>query len=241
MFDKRIVPPMTQEVLATISQIQIPYTGKSKYETAIKEWLSPIIDLSGFYVYPADGITGAINYWLSREKRTVLRQVGDYEWVNSTGNEVLYMTSPSSIDGNYTTIPTDIPVVLDIAYVGSTAIRKIELPDNVEKVFYSLSKPFGMQNIRTGWYFTKRPDVMLHKLTYEAHYYNYFAHACAESIISKFDIDYAYKYYIERQLEICNEYNLTPSDSVWLATSEDEQYKDYIRKHLARLSLCSKL
>lgn len=230
---------MTSEILSTLEQIEVPYTDKSKYETSIKAWLSRIIDLSGFYVYPADGITGAINYWLSKERRTVHRLQGDYEWVNSTGNEVLYMTNPSSIDGNFTTIPTDMPVVLDIAYVGTTKIKKIELPANVEKVFFSLSKPFGMQNIRTGWYFTKRPDIMLHKLTYEAHYYNYFAHACAENIISKFDIDYANKMYVDKQRQICSEYELQPSDCVWLATSDDTKYNDYVRNHLARLSLCS--
>ena len=68
---------------------------------------------------------------------------------------------PSSIDGNLKQIIFNTgAVVLDLAYVGSTEIEEIKIGKNVEYVFYSLSNPFGVRNVRTGWYFTRQriPD-----------------------------------------------------------------------------------
>jgi len=138
------------EVYEILKQIKPNFFTDEKYITNIKKWLSPIINLEDFYVYPINGITEGLNWWSCNEKRGIYKDIGDYEWIDNTGNNIKYITCPSSIDGNFVSIPTDIPVVLDIAYVGSTKIHKINVSDNVEKVFYSLSKPFGLQNIRTG-------------------------------------------------------------------------------------------
>ena len=200
---------------------QFSIRQRHPYTTKIKEWLKPVIDLEDFYVYPMNGITGCLDYWASRERKGIFQNKGDYEWIMQTGNDMQYISVPSSIDGNFVEVPQDVPVALDIAYVGTTAIKKIQVTPNVEKVFYSLSKPFGIQNARTGWYFTRRPDSRLHKLTYEAEYYNY---------------------YVDKQIAICEEHNLTPSDSVWLATSKDEKYKDFVRaNNTARLCLCEEI
>lgn len=236
---KRIVPPMLPEVESIIQSVDISLHNKFEYNTQIKEWLLPVIDLTDFYVYPMNGITGCLDYYAGRERRGIFQDPGDYEWIMETGRDIKYMSCPSSINGNFCDIPTDVSVVLDIAYVGTTAIKKINLPKNVEKVFYSLSKPFGMQNIRTGWYFTKRPDSRLHKLIYDAQYYNYFAHQASEAVISKFPIDYVYDKFKDQQIEICKTYDLVPSDSVWLATSDSDDYTDFRRSgESARLSLC---
>jgi hypothetical protein len=230
---------MLPEIESVIQSADISLHKTFEYTTQIKSWLAPVIDLHEFYVYPMNGITGCLDYYAGRERRGIFQDPGDYEWIMETGHDVKYMSYPSSIDGNVCDIPTDVAVVLDIAYVGTTEIRKIELPKNVEKVFYSLSKPFGMQNIRTGWYFTKRPDARLHKLTYDAHYYNYFAHQAAEAVIANFPIDYIYRKFKSSQSELCEHYNITPSDSIWLATSLAEEYVDFRRYgDVARLSLC---
>ena len=107
--------------------------------------VKPVIDLSDFpYLFPANGVTEGINYWYMQENRKVIRHKDDYVWLpESETGEVLYMSNPSSADGNLKEIPTDIPVVLDIAHIGSCSTDiKIDVPDNVEKVFFSLSKCF---------------------------------------------------------------------------------------------------
>jgi len=242
MFTKRIQVPMNALVHNIVFDTQFSIRQRHPYTTKIKEWLKPVIDLEDFYVYPMNGITGCLDYWASRERKGIFQNKGDYEWIMQTGNDMQYISVPSSIDGNFVEVPQDVPVALDIAYVGTTAIKKIQVTPNVEKVFYSLSKPFGIQNARTGWYFTRRPDSRLHKLTYEAEYYNYYAHAIAERLIDNFAIDYTYNYYVDKQIAICEEHNLTPSDSVWLATSKDEKYKDFVRaNNTARLCLCEEI
>ena len=96
-------------------------------------------------------------------------------------------------------------------------------------LFYSLSKPFGLRNIRTGWMFTKKPDERLEALIHSAIHYNYFAHAVAEAVINNFDIDHIYKEVNQYQKIICQKYDLDPSDSVWLGTTTRPLYDKFKR------------
>lgn len=240
-FTKNVRPLILPEVKNLLLKSNIfPIDQDAKYKTNIKEWLKPVIDLSDFYVYPINGITEGLNYWMGTETRKIIKDEGDYEWVNSTfckEGEIKYVTVPSSIDGNFRELDVDIPVALDIAYVGTTAITKIPIGKNVEKVFFSLSKPFGLKNIRTGWYFTRKPDVKLHKLHIKSNYYNYFSHQVAETIIDNFTIDYVYGNMKNIQSNVCEHLGLTPSDSVWLATTADEKYNSFSRGPINRLCI----
>lgn len=200
------------------------------YSTNIKDWLSSVIDLSAFEVFPINGITEGLNYWMWNEDRSIKMDKGDYQWVDGKDKgEVYYISNPSSIDGNYREIPTDIPVVLDIAYVGSAPIQKIEITDNIETVFFSLSKCFGLRNIRTGWLFTRKRFDRLKLLINDAKYYNYYAHDISESLINKFNISYIPDKLKSLQENICKENNLNVSDVVWLATSNSKNY-DHLRR-----------
>lgn len=216
----KIKPIILPEVDKILKSVEIDFDSYTTYNTIIKEWLHPIIDLSNFYVYPINGITEGLNYWTGNESRGIFKDKGDYQWVDCTGTEIKYVTCPSAIHGNFIDIPTDIPVALDIAYVGSTKIKKINIENNVEKVFFSLSKSFGLRTVRTGWYFTREPDIKLHKLHYKNKYYNYFAHLCAETIIKNFDIDYVYNKLRNEQIKQCDKLNLTPCDTIWLGYSQ---------------------
>jgi hypothetical protein len=243
-FTKLIDTLVLPQVQAELDNIKPTLNGRQPYETNIKEWLKPLVDLTDFYVYPMNGITECINWWQKNETRNVRMADGDYEWVDynkvmTVGNSVTYVSCPSSIDGNYTEIPTDKPVVLDIAYAGCVPVKPITITDNVEKVFYSLSKPFGVSNIRTGWYFTRRPDAKLHALHVKAMYYNYCATQYAEHLINTYSIDYIHTQLKDIQHTVCAEYDLTPSDCVWLATSTDDKYKEYRRhKHTDVARIC---
>ena len=160
---------------------------------------------------------------------------GDYQWVKETGSEIKYTSSPSAIDGNYCTAGD----IVDLAYVGSAPIKRIE--HNADTLFYSLSKPFGLRNIRTGWMFTKKPDMRLEALIHSAKYYNYFAHAVAEAVINKFDIDYIYKEVNQYQKIICKKYDLDPSDSVWLGTTTHPLYDKFKRGDTNRVCIAQEI
>jgi hypothetical protein len=59
----------------------------------------------------------------------------------------------------------------------------------------------------------------------------------AETIINKFDIDYVYNELYKNQIEICDKYDFTPSDSVWIATTKDPAYDKFKRGDVNRLCL----
>jgi len=234
------------EVYEVLKQIKPKFYGNEKYTTNIKEWLSPIANLEDFYVYPINGITEGLNWWAGNEKRGIYKDVGDYEWIDNTGEQIKYVSVPSSIDGNFKRIPSDVPVALDLAYVGSTKLFTCNdgatIGPNVEKVFYSLSKPFGLGAVRTGWYFTRERDIKLHNLHIGVNYYNYFAHQCAEEIIKNFPIDYVYNKLNAKQKIICDQFSISPSDSVWLGYSEDDRYEEFRRNNkIGRLCLANNL
>jgi hypothetical protein len=234
---RTLVHPSVQ---SCISNITPDLDSVIDYKTNIVNWLKPIIDLSEFYVYPTNGITEGLNWWLANETRSIHIAQGDYQWVHATKGkgDILYMSSPSSINGNWKDIPNHMPVALDLAYVGSTAIRKLDIPKNVEYVFYSLSKPFGVRNVRTGWLFTRKPQAKLEALIYNAKYYNYYAWQVAEKIINNYDIDFVYNTYQKQQKNVCDKLNITASDSVWIATSENPIYSKFRRDDkVARLCL----
>lgn len=210
-----------------------------KFESKITDWLKPIIDLSDFpHLYPVNGITEGLNYWLMQETRKIKTKVHDYAWIkHSDTGGVMYISCPSSIDGNYCDIPRDIPVVLDIAHVGSTDLQKIEVTNNIEKVFFSLSKCFGLRNYRIGYYWSRSPDLMLEKLINSAKYYNYHSMGLGELLINNLDINEVYRELSSYQKNICKDLLLTPSDSVWLATTTNTDYNKFKRGYTNRISL----
>jgi len=86
--------------------------------------------------------------------------------------------------------------------------------------------------------FTRKPELELSKLIYDAKYYNYYANDISEAIISQFDIDYVFNRLRKQQLDRCEELDFKPSDSVWLATTHNELYSKFFKKDkIARICL----
>ena len=174
-FIKQVKTPLLPEVKAVMNEVKIDLTTK-RYKTSIKDWLSPVVNLEDFYVYPINGITEGLNLWMGTSKYKIWREIGDYEWVENSNYGMspttVYRSNPSSIDGNFREMIDKNPVALDLAYVGTTRVEKIKIEKNIHTVFYSLSKPFGLNGIRTGWLFTRDRNDKLHNLIYKNNYYN---------------------------------------------------------------------
>ena len=241
--NRRILKSFTlKEIKGMVNTVIPDLEAMELYKTKIKDWLSPVINLKEFNVYPTNGITEGLNYWMAFEKRKIYMNEGDYIWLpNNREGEIFYMSSPSSIDGNYKKVPTDIPVALDLAYIGSAKPQKIEIGPNVELVFFSLSKCFGLKNIRTGWLFSRKSIPRLEALTLKYRYYNYYAHQVAEKIIDNFKIDYIYNKLKYNQIEVCKEMNLEPSDVMWIATTNNSEWNDYKRANKNRICISKEL
>lgn len=228
------------EVRKLVDTVKPDYDSVKVYKTDIIKWLRPIINLEGYSVYPMNGCTEGLNWWYGKERRGVEMTQGDYQWIKPTDRcgKIVYMSIPSAIDGNFKEMPLLDPVALDLAYVGSTKIQYIHNFGNIEYVFYSLSKAFGLRNIRTGYLFTKKPDPDLEALTNSAKYYNYYAQEVAETVINNFDIDYVYNRLNKQQTKVCGELDFTPSDSVWIATTTNKEYEKFRRQgNIARICL----
>ena len=221
------------EVRKIVDTVKPDHESVKHYKTDIIQWLKPVVDLSDFYVYPTNGITEGLDWWWGRSEYHIWSAPGEYQWVDHKRSGMsphyVYQSIPSAIDGNYCKVNDHVKVALDLAYVGSTSIQKIEIHKGVEKVFFSLSKSFGIRNARTGWYFSRTPDAKREALTHSAKYYNYFAHDIAESVISNFDIDFVHKKLYNKQKAICEQLCFTPSDSVWLATTKNKEYAKFMR------------
>lgn len=233
-----VLPDVEQK----IKKITPTYDAVKEYKTSIVEWLKPVIDLSEFYVYPMNGITEGLNWFVGTCDSNITKNQGDYQWLSNISNRknpsIHYQSIPSAADGNFKPVSNEDYVALDLAYVGSTKVQKININKNVNHVFYSLSKSFGVSNIRTGWYFTRQPDAKLDSLTYQAKYYNYFSNMVSEEIINNFDIDYVHSKLHKQQLDFCEKLNFVPSDSVWLATTTKEEYLKFRRvNNIARICL----
>lgn len=205
----------------------------------ITDYLKPYVDLTDFeYLYPVNGITEGLNYWMWLEQRQIQIADGDYQWVlGKEVGDVLYHTTPSSIDGNCKEIPITMPVVLDLAYLLSSKPQKITIPENVEKVFFSFSKCFGLRNLRIGYYWSRYPDKRLQPLIKNAKYYNYYSMMLGEHLIQNVNPEIVFNTLRPLQIQVCEELNLTPSDTIWLATSTDPMYNKFKRGNTNRLCI----
>lgn len=221
-------------------------------ETALIEWLRPFVDLQGFdYCYPTEGITGGLSYWKFQESRNVYRLRGDYTWLSQVSSDVqvvdgwrsvpssgvLYLSSPSAIDGNYfpewnQLIGEGPQIVLDLAYFGSSDPKKIEINDRVEKVFYSLSKGFGLNGFRAGWMFSREPVQGLETLR-EYSYASMVNVVLTQYIISTYGPDFLYRQLSECHQVITKRLGLRPSDSVYFGLTESDTYSTFRREDLS--------
>lgn len=137
----------------------------------------------------------------------------------------LYISIPSAADGNIFPLPkTDVPVILDCTYIGTTCKQKIDLPKNTEQIFFSFSKPFGLVGQRLGLVYTKEPHPTLHLLK-QFENWNYSGVKTIELLLKHFTVDKMWNRYKDKQIQICKEYNFKPSDVFFLATTTDEYYK----------------
>ena len=214
-------------------------------EATHREWVRKMIDLSEFpYCYYVHGVTDAIHHWVLTEGRKWHKSEGEYEYadmISSGGTEVLdsplYLSNPSAADGNVLYTDASCPVILDCTYVSSTDIKTINILERIEQIFFSFSKGFGLIGQRLGLVYTKEPHPTLHRLK-EFENWNYGGVRTMQLMMDNFAVDTMYNRYRDKQLKICDEYEFTPSDVFYLATTQDSYYMRRRRiKNIARICL----
>ncbi len=230
----------------------------SEVSNRLRNWIEPFLDCKDFpFVLPTQGVSHAIESWLLYEKREIYMLAGDYGWpLMLTGQikqvnhfdeiprgAVLYISNPSAINGNFLASWKDLSllpcgIVLDCTYLGTTKRQSIPLHDNVERVFLSFSKSFGLQYLRMGWSISKKLLPGEEALN-EVSYHSLLNLVLTDEITKKFESDFCHQKLREQQIRICKKWNLTPADVVLLGLSDDPSLRDFRRNpnSPARISL----
>jgi len=249
--------PIWPEITTLLKQIRVSdqyyLRGAKKATTDLlrleqkhRTWISSVLSLREFeYVYPIAGVTEGLNYWKLTDDRDWQYLSGDYQWPNIISNhsgkevdqpdneKVLYISNPQCANGNFLSDTflqsLECPVILDCAYLGATFKKKIILPKNTEQIMFSFSKGWGLIGQRCGLLYTKTPHPTLEPLK-QVECWNYNMVKIIESIIDNFSVDYMYNQFKQTQLDLCNKYNLTPSDTYFIATSKDFYYQSRRRQ-----------
>ncbi len=214
----------------------------AEVDPKIRQWLKPTLDLTSFsFALPTHGVSQAIESWLINEQRPIFMLEGDYKWPQLLNSKVktvedihdipdgavFYVSNPSAIDGQWLKNWENLghgpfKIILDCAYVGTALPRPLRLHDNVEKVFFSFSKGFGLQFLRLGWSFSKSLEAGEAALL-EVSYLSLLNILLTEKLINEFPLNFCHDSLKAKQLEICRHYKLKPADVVLIGQSEDTE------------------
>ncbi len=233
-------------------------TQLKEVEPKIRNWLKPFLDVTPFsFALPTHGVSQAIESWLVGERRPIFMLEGDYQWpqllsskVSTIANiqdipegAVFYVSNPSAIDGQWLKIWENLAdqpfkIILDCAYLGTATPKTLKIHDNVEKVFFSFSKGFGLQFLRLGWSFSKSLDPGEAALL-DVSYLSLLNIMLSESLIERFPLTFCYDSLKEKQDKICQLYKLHPADVVLIGQSKEPELLGFQRSpsHLARIPL----
>ena len=111
-----------------------------------------------------------------------------------------------------------IPVLIDCCYYPiSQGISADLSADCVDTVTFSLSKAFPIARLRIGVRFIKMGIFDGQKLHHSIHYNNSLSAWVGLKIIQRFSSDYICNIYQQQQLEVCDYFDLQPSQSVLFA------------------------
>ena len=216
----------------------------------IREYLNPLINLDELkWAYPSNGIHESID-WMCNRLPSYQVFEGEYRYptfikrpinVAKTTDDILpdvplYMSNPFSATGNFDSRyhevcdRYDIPIYLDLAFVGSTGPFKLKLYPNVQQVFWSCSKAYGLGLLRVGVRFSRREEAMQKELM-GVGYFNHTIIDAFNEVVSSSTVFAKKENYLQSQKLICEHLNITPSDTFLLATSTDDEWKRFKREN----------
>lgn len=216
--------------------------------------------LDKFQIDFSAGTTQSFDSFYFRHKNRRMRcLVGEYfyhlkTWISTntlwsfvtdedpiTGNDALVISLPFCDTGNQRSDFEDIlercnqlnvPVLVDCCYFPISFGINADLNHPcVDTVTFSLSKAFPVANLRIGVRFTK-PGIFDGQSLYNSiGYTNCLSAFVGNKLINQFSSNYIFDTYQEKQTQVCNFLNLTPSQSVLFATG-DETWSYFSRRNL---------
>lgn len=209
-----------------------------KFDITLKNKLKSYIDMSHLnHTYITNGITESINCWINNI-RTIGVLPNEYtycERIAHTRNislvdpykdldkcDKVIISCPFSHDGNtiiqqdliYKCAEKDIPILIDMAYLGLTKPFTLDISrNNRVQIAYTMSKHFALPFDRLGILWSSHEDSELSILN-NVGYVNITAIQRAQLLINNFDLDYIYKKYKTQSDQIIQQLGLTPTECV---------------------------
>lgn len=136
-------------------------------------------------------------------------------------------------------LENQIPVLLDCAYFGICQGINLHIDHPaVEQAVFSLSKTFPVNLLRVGIRFSKKSledGLTAYNLS---HYVNKLGASVGKEILKTLDSDQTFTSYRSRQLEICDKFQLEPSDTVIFGIDFNNKYPQYNRGSLDSNRIC---
>lgn len=214
----------------------------------VKNFLSPSIDLSEFTNgYFTDGISAGLReVYLNclEEGKTPIFFSGEYPYlvhsykkykiindlteVTDSKGSFIFFSNPFSATGNFDPrwnkiLDSEIETGLDLAYLDTCVPRKVSISKNVNFVFWSFSKGWGLSHLRIGFLFSRKVLPAFSQIA-QVGYCNRVNYAIASELIKSFELGQFVPRYKSKSDLLCREFNLDPSDSFLVATSKSEDY-----------------
>ena len=126
----------------------------------------------------------------------------------------------------------NIPVLIDCCYYTIAGNVNINVNyDCIDTVCFSLSKAFPVAHLRIGVRYTKSKIYDGQKLHHSINYNNVLSAYIGCAITDNYPADYVFNKFKDQQIEICDFFNLEPSQSVNFAIG-DSTWHHYSRKNL---------
>ena len=230
-----------------------------KFITWIKSTkLNTISGLENFpYAAYSNGTTEAFDkFYMKNNKRRFRCFRGEYmyhqvTWRNNwpdwkfiedeplAENDAVIISLPFSDTGNehasmhtVLTICNDlkIPVLVDCVYFGVCSNINFDFNyDCITDITFSLSKTFPLAYARVGMRLTRVDDddslLMLHKIGYT----NRIGAALGVELMEKYSPDYIVTKFLEKQIALCDELGVVPSNTVLFGIDVNNKYPEYNR------------
>lgn len=209
-----------------------------KFDITLKNKIKPYINLNELNnTYITNGITESLSSWINNiDTIGVLpNEYTYYERIASIRNIKLINPSkelsqcnkvviscPFSYDGNtkiqqeliYNCADNDIPILIDMAYLGVTAPFTLDISRNKRvQVAYTMSKHFALPFDRLGILWSSYEDSELSILN-QVGYVNITAIQRAQLLIENFDMDHIYKKYKQQSDKVMAHLNLKQTECV---------------------------
>ena len=127
-----------------------------------------------------------------------------------------------------------IPVLIDCCYYSISAGINYNFVYNcIDTITFSLSKTFPVSNLRIGVRYTRKDIVDGQTLHSDINYNHSWSAWIGYSLMQKFSPDFIYDTYKDQQNEICDFFNLKPSQSVIFACGA-ESWSTYNRSTMLK-------